>query len=292
MIMKSLEDIGVAEARRPDESLDAYWTRKAQAEALPPVLAGRRELTMVCRKCSTVATRKTHDGPKTGKTMWYAWYFHCLSCGWLYMPDEAKRPLKLLRSTTTAPRVGAAQKVPRQNPTAAIKPVEELAAPLPAVDDELEVMTPADCQVDLDALEVEYQRFIADMPADEVKTEPVEEEIRPLECPPAAVNPTTPTWLDFPVPEPAPKRQMFQLGHNLRVPLDSVTLIDVDEEVAAAPPEPSRPRRVLSPEVERRLAMYGPLSPFGVLDVEHEILMERIEAELDAGLIDDEECPF
>ena len=93
-------------------------------------------------------------------------------------------------------------------------------------------------------------------------------------------------------PEPAPKRQMFQLGHNLRVPLDSVTLIDVDEEVAAAPPEPRRPRRVLSPEVERRLAIYGPLSPFGVLDVEHEILMEKIEAKLDAGQNDDEESPF
>ena len=76
------------------------------------------------------------------------------------------------------------------------------------------------------------------------------------------------------------------------VPLDSVTLIDDDEEVAAAPPEPSRPRRVLSPEVERRLAMYGPRSPFGVLDVEREILMERIEAELDAGVVDDSECPF
>ena len=32
MIMTSLKDIGVAEARRPDESLDAYWTRKAQAD--------------------------------------------------------------------------------------------------------------------------------------------------------------------------------------------------------------------------------------------------------------------
>jgi hypothetical protein len=38
--------------------------------------------------------------------------------------------------------------------------------------------------------------------------------------------------------------------------------------------------------------MYGPRSPFSVLDVEREILLERIEAELAAGLIDDEECPF
>ena len=29
-----------------------------------------------------------------------------------------------------------------------------------------------------------------------------------------------------------------------------------------------------------------------MLDVEREILMERIEAELDAGVVDDSECPF
>ena len=76
-------------------------------------------------------------------------------------------------------------------------------------------------------------------------------------------------------------------------PLDSVTPIDDNEEVAAAPPEPSRPEREpVSMEVDRRLAMYGPRSPFSVLDVEREILLERIEAELAAGLIDDEECPF
>jgi hypothetical protein len=40
MIMTSLKDIGVAEARRPDESLDAYWTRKAQAEACRPSWQG------------------------------------------------------------------------------------------------------------------------------------------------------------------------------------------------------------------------------------------------------------
>lgn len=67
------------------------------------------------------------------------------------------------------------------------------------------------------------------------------------------------------------------------VPLDSVTLIDDDEEVAAAPPEPSRPKRVVSPEVERRLALYGAArSPFSVLDVEREILLERYEADLAA----------
>jgi hypothetical protein len=79
----------------------------------------------------------------------------------------------------------------KQPNPAAIKPVEELAdrmrinpnelreylaAPLPAADDEVELMTPADCQVDLDALEMEFQRFIAGMPADEVEIDAVEEE--------------------------------------------------------------------------------------------------------------------
>ena len=46
---------------------------------------------MKCRKCGANTTRRTHDGPKRGKTMWYAWYFHCRACGWLFMPKEAVR---------------------------------------------------------------------------------------------------------------------------------------------------------------------------------------------------------
>ena len=49
---------------------------------------------MKCKRCSKAATRKTHDGPKPGKSKWYAWYFHCRACGWLYMPAEAIRPVK------------------------------------------------------------------------------------------------------------------------------------------------------------------------------------------------------
>lgn len=114
-----------------------------------------------------------------------------------------------------------------------------------------------------------------------------------LEAPPATVNPTMPTGPYFPVPEPAPTRQMIWLGPNMRVPLDSVTLIDDDDEVAAAPPEPNRPKWVVSPEVERRLALYGGArSPFSVLDFEREILLERYEADLAAGVVDDEESPF
>jgi predicted RNA-binding Zn-ribbon protein involved in translation (DUF1610 family) len=47
--------------------------------------------SMKCRKCGTNTTRRTHDGPKRGKSMWYAWYFHCPACGWLFMPKEAVR---------------------------------------------------------------------------------------------------------------------------------------------------------------------------------------------------------
>lgn len=67
---------------------------------------------------------------------------------------------------------------------------EYLAASLPEVTDEVEVMTPADAQVDLDYLEAEYQRFIAGMPADEVELDDaVEEEILPpMEAPPAAID--------------------------------------------------------------------------------------------------------
>ena len=87
------------------------------------------------------------------------------------------------------------------------------------------------------------------MPADEVELAYAVEEKDPAAdgTPPAAVNPTMPTCLYFPVPEPAPTRAMIQLGRNMRVPLDSVTLIDDDDEVAAAPPEPSRPKWVVSP---------------------------------------------
>jgi hypothetical protein len=48
---------------------------------------------MNCRKCGANTTRRTHDGPKRGKSMWYAWYFHCPSCGWLNMPKDALRHL-------------------------------------------------------------------------------------------------------------------------------------------------------------------------------------------------------
>jgi hypothetical protein len=206
---------------------------------------------MVCRKCSTVTTRKTHDGPKAGKTMWYAWYFHCLSCGWLYMPDEAKRTLKLLRSATTAPRVGAAQKVPCQKPTAAI-PVEELAAhmrinpnklrqylaaPLPAVDDDVEAVTPANVEVDLDYLEAEYQRFVASTPADEVETSAVEEDeeiLPPLGHPaPAGANHNMPDWPFQTEHVPEEEVEMVLVfGHM--VPLSSVTFSSDSEEVATA----------------------------------------------------------
>src|ERR1039458_9223780 len=235
----------------------------------PPILAGRGELTMVCRKCSTVTTRKTHDGPKAGKTMWYAWYFHCLSCGWLYMPDEAKRTLKLLRSATTAPRVGAAQKVPCQKPTAAI-PVEELAAhmrinpnklrqylaaPLPAVDDDVEVITPADCQVDLDALEAEYPRFIAGMPADEVEIDAVEEEATaaPLPAGDAKYQRFIAKTAALP---PIPPRTTIWLSDTLQVPIEGAWLTseqeDAGDDHVPDPPLPRHPERVVRSE-ERRV---------------------------------------
>jgi hypothetical protein len=46
---------------------------------------------MKCRKCGTDTTRRTHEGPKRGKTMWYAWYFCCAACGWMFMPPAAVR---------------------------------------------------------------------------------------------------------------------------------------------------------------------------------------------------------
>jgi hypothetical protein len=44
-----------------------------------------------CRRCGTPTTRIIHNEPNKGKTKWYAWFFQCPSCGWLYMPREAKR---------------------------------------------------------------------------------------------------------------------------------------------------------------------------------------------------------
>jgi hypothetical protein len=44
-----------------------------------------------CKKCGTDTTRKTHDAPKRGKTMWYAWWFRCPACGWMFMPKDAVR---------------------------------------------------------------------------------------------------------------------------------------------------------------------------------------------------------
>lgn len=77
-------------------------------------------------------------------------------------------------------------------------------------------------------------------------------------------------------------------------PLNSITIIGDDEEVAAVPSRPTRPtREPLATEVERRLATYqGTRGLFSVADIERQILLERIEADLVAGLIDDEECPF
>ena len=46
---------------------------------------------MKCKRCGNATTRKTHTGPKRGKTMWYAWYFYCPACGWLFMPKDAVR---------------------------------------------------------------------------------------------------------------------------------------------------------------------------------------------------------
>ena len=69
-------------------------------------------------------------------------------------------------------------------------------------------------------------------------------------------------------------------------PLDSVTVIDDDE--------PSRPQREpVSMEVERRLALRGGESSLvKAADIEQEILLERYEADLAAGVVDDEDSPF
>ena len=48
---------------------------------------------MKCKRCSKTTTRKTNTAPKQGKRQWYAWYFHCPACGWLYMPKDAVRHL-------------------------------------------------------------------------------------------------------------------------------------------------------------------------------------------------------
>ena len=50
-----------------------------------------QEAGVTCRKCGTDTTRRTHEGPKRGKTMWYAWYFYCAACGWMFMPPAAVR---------------------------------------------------------------------------------------------------------------------------------------------------------------------------------------------------------
>jgi hypothetical protein len=56
---------------------------------------------MKCRKCGTATTRKTHAGPMPGKTMWYSWYFHCSACGWMYMPGDAIRPVRVTKPKTS-----------------------------------------------------------------------------------------------------------------------------------------------------------------------------------------------
>ena len=65
---------------------------------------------------------------------------------------------------------------------------EYLVAPLPEVDDEVEVMTPEDAQVDLDVLYAEYAAAVAAGMFDgDPEAEPVEEEIPPpIMAPPAA----------------------------------------------------------------------------------------------------------
>ena len=137
------------------------------------------------------------------------------------------------------------------------------------------------------------RRFIAGMPADEVEIDAVAEEAAAAPLP--AVDAVYAEYQRFiaeiAVLPPIPPRTTIWLNDTLQVPLEGTSIGHDDVEVSA-PPEPSRPRRVLSPEVERRLAMYGPRSPFSVLDVEREILLERYEAELGAGVVDDEESPL
>jgi hypothetical protein len=58
-------------------------------------------VVMRCRTCGTQTTRKTHDGPKAGKTMWYAWWFRCAAGGWMYMPGDAVRRVE--GTTRTSP---------------------------------------------------------------------------------------------------------------------------------------------------------------------------------------------
>jgi transcription elongation factor Elf1 len=59
---------------------------------------------MKCKRCSKTTTRKTNTAPKQGKRQWYAWYFHCPACGWLYMPAKAVRTLHT--STGGGPKGG------------------------------------------------------------------------------------------------------------------------------------------------------------------------------------------
>lgn len=135
----------------------------------------------------------------------------------------------------------------KQPNPAAIKPVEDLAdrmrinpnelreylaAPLPAVDDEVELMTPADCQVDLDAPEVEYRRFIAGMPADEVEIDAVAEEAAAAPLP--AVDAVYAEYQRF-IAEiaalpPIPARTTIWLSDTLQVPMEGSRIVDDDDE--------------------------------------------------------------
>jgi hypothetical protein len=35
--------------------------------------------------------------------MWYAWYFHCPACGWLFMPTDAVRHIDADLGAASAP---------------------------------------------------------------------------------------------------------------------------------------------------------------------------------------------
>ena len=103
-----------------------------------------------------------------------------------------------------------------------------LAAPLPAVDDDVEAVTPANVEVDLDYLEAEYQRFVASTPADEVETSAVEEDeeiLPPLGHPaPAGANHNMPDWPFQTEHVPEEEVEMVLVfGHM--VPLSSVTFM-------------------------------------------------------------------
>lgn len=98
-----------------------------------------------------------------------------------------------------------------------------------------------------------------------------------------------PTLPYFPQPEPEPEVEMVLVFDHM-VPLSSVTFSSDSEEVAA-PPRPSRPKREMSAEVARRLALRGGESVLlKAADIEREIQMERIEARLASGI--EEESMF